>query len=181
MACQFSRREGHRAWSFTGISRGAYKGLCRSIAVMLDLGGRIGEHFVTCNWIVDSSETKSIGQLSQSYVGEGPTSKRIGRAIPRYDRRCPGHARRRQPEIRGVLRKILRNWNDQLRGESPRRALAGTCGLCVVNSVHVATSKKYRHESLLGCGSTLKGSNFPRSCGLLFGGLCSISPIMRET
>lgn len=60
--------------------------LCRSTAVMLDLGSRIGEHFVTCNGIVDSSETKGIGQLSQSYVGNDPTLKRIGRAIPRYDR-----------------------------------------------------------------------------------------------
>jgi len=33
----------------------------------------IGEHLVICNWIVDSTETKSIGQPSQSYVGEGPT------------------------------------------------------------------------------------------------------------
>jgi len=33
----------------------------------------IGGHFVTRNWIVDSTETKSIGQPSQSYVGEGPT------------------------------------------------------------------------------------------------------------
>jgi hypothetical protein len=40
---------------------------------MLDLNGRIGEHFVTCNWIVDGSETKSAGQLSQSYVGESRT------------------------------------------------------------------------------------------------------------
>ena len=73
VACQISRRVRHRVWSFTRISRGAYKGLCRLTAVKLDLGGRIVEHFVTSNWIVDSSETKSIGQLSQSYVGEGQT------------------------------------------------------------------------------------------------------------
>ncbi len=40
---------------------------------MLDLSGRIGEYFVTCNWIVDSGETRSVGQLSQSYGGEDQT------------------------------------------------------------------------------------------------------------
>jgi hypothetical protein len=73
VACQISRRQGHRAWGFTRIGREAHRGLGRSTAVMLDLNGRIGEHLVTCNWIVDGSETKSAGQLAQSYVGESRT------------------------------------------------------------------------------------------------------------
>jgi hypothetical protein len=55
-----------------GISRGAYKGPCRSLAVMLDLGGWIGEHFVTCNWIVDSSETKGEWTAVSIIRGGGP-------------------------------------------------------------------------------------------------------------